>query len=463
MIITKKCLPRRTFLRGVGATLALPLLDSMVPALSATARTAANPVRRLGFIYFPHGSVSWAPEGHNTWTPPGAGGPLELSPILQRLEPVKSRTLVLTNMEHRNAQGNGTDGNAEHTRSNASWLSAARPKMTEGADVRLATTVDQIAAEKLCRDTRLPSLELTLENSFLVGNCDNGYNCVYVNTLSWSSPTTPLPMENNPRMVFERLFGDGGTVDERRAEMRRDRSILDSVTEDMARLVNSLGASDRVRVDQYVDAVREVERRIQRAEAQAGEATLTLPDRPVGIPETYDEHARLLLDLLLLTYQADITRVFSLQLGREQSARTFPWIGVNEGHHAVSHHQDDPRKIASIAAINTYHVELLSYFVEKLASTPDGDGSLLDHSMVLHGSGMSNGNLHNHKNLPLVLVGGGAGRLKGGRHIKFAELTPMANLLLGLLDKAGVPAESFGDSTARIDLEHEPLSLTSDA
>ena len=463
MIITKKCLPRRTFLRGVGATLALPLLDSMVPALSATARTAANPVRRLGFIYFPHGSVSWAPEGHNTWTPPGAGGPLELSPILQRLDPVKSRTLVLSNMEHRNAQGNGTDGNAEHTRSNASWLSAARPKMTEGADVRLATTVDQIAAQKLCRDTRLPSLELTLENSFLVGNCDNGYNCVYVNTLSWSSPTTPLPMENNPRMVFERLFGDGGTVDERRAEMRRDRSILDSVTEDMARLVNSLGASDRVRVDQYVDAVREVERRIQRAEAQAGESTLTLPDRPVGIPETYDEHARLLLDLLLLTYQADITRVFSLQLGREQSARTFPWIGVNEGHHAVSHHQDDPRKIASIAAINTYHVELLSYFVEKLAATPDGDGSLLDHSMVLHGSGMSNGNLHNHKNLPLVLVGGGAGRLKGGRHINFAELTPMANLLLGLLDKAGVPAESFGDSSGRVDLEHEPLSLTSDA
>ena len=463
MIITRKCLPRRTFLRGAGATLALPLLDSMVPALSATARTAANPVRRLGFIYFPHGSVSWAPEEQNTWTPRGKGGPLELSPILQRLEPVKSRTLVLTNMEHRNAQGNGTDGNAEHTRSNASWLSAARPKMTEGADVRLATTVDQIAARKLCRDTRLPSLELTLENSFLVGNCDNGYNCVYVNTLSWSSPTTPLPMENNPRMVFERLFGDGGTVDERRAEMRRDRSILDSVTEDMARLVNSLGAGDRVRVDQYVDAVREVERRIQRAEAQAGESTLTLPDRPVGIPETYDEHARLLLDLLLLTYQADITRVFSLQLGREQSARTFPWVGVNEGHHAVSHHQDDPRKIASIAAINTYHVELLSYFVEKLAATPDGDGSLLDHSMVLHGSGMSNGNLHNHKNLPLVLIGGGAGRLKGGRHIRFAELTPMANLLLGLLDKAGVPADSFGDSTGRVALEHEPLSLTSDA
>ncbi len=460
MIITKKHLPRRTFLRGVGATLALPLLDAMVPALSAAARTAANPVRRLGFIYFPHGSVSWADGSANRWTPPGEGGALELSPILQRLAPVKDQTLVLTNMEHRNAQGNGTDGNAEHTRSNASWLSAARPKMTEGADVRLATTVDQIAAGKLCRDNRLPSLELTLENSFLVGNCDNGYNCVYVNTLSWSSPTTPLPMENNPRVVFERLFGDGGTVDERRAAMRRDQSILDSVTDDMARLVGSLGASDRARVDQYVDSVREMERRIQRAEAQAGESTFTLPDRPVGIPETYDEHARLLFDLLLLTYQADITRVFSLQLGREQSARTFPWIGVNEGHHAVSHHQDDPEKMASIAKINTYHIELLAYFVDQLASTPDGDGSLLDHSMVLHGSGMSNGNLHDHKNLPLVLVGGGAGRLKGGRHIKFAELTPMANLLLGLLDKAGVPADSFGDSNGRVDLE--PLSLMTD-
>ena len=254
-----------------------------------------------------------------------------------------------------------------------------------------------------------------------------GYNCVYVNSLSWSSPTTPLPMENNPRMVFERLFGEGGTVDQRRAEMRKDRSILDSVTEDMSRLLRTLGASDRVRVSQYVDAVREVERRIQRAEEQASESTLALPDRPVGIPESYDEHAKLLFDLLVLTYQADLTRVFSMQLGREQSARTYPWIGVNEGHHGVSHHQDKPEKIAAIAKINAYHIELLSYFVEKLAATPDGDGSLLDHSMVLHGSGMCNGNLHDHKNLPLVLLGGGSGQLRGGRHIKYTELTPMAN------------------------------------
>ena len=461
MIITKKHLHRRTFLRGMGATVALPLLDSMVPALSAMAKTSANPVRRLGFIYFPHGSVSWAKGPQNQWTPPGEGGPLTLSPILQPLAAVQDQMIVLTNMEHRNAQGNGTDGNAEHTRSNASWLSAARPKMTEGADVLLATTVDQIAARRLCRDTRLPSLELTMENSFLVGNCDNGYNCVYVNTLSWASPTTPLPMENNPRLVFERLFGEGGTVDERRAEMRKDRSILDSVTEDMARLMRSLGAGDRTRVNDYVDAVREVERRIQRAEEQAGESTLALPDRPVGIPEEYDEHVKLMFDLLVLTWQADITRVFSLQLGREQSARTFSWIGVNEGHHGTSHHQDKPEKIAAIARINTYYSQLLAYFAEKLAATSDATGSLLDNSMVLHGSGMCNGNLHDHKNLPLVLLGGGAGRLRGGRHIKFPELTPMANLLLGLLDKAGVPADSFGDSDGRVELE--PLSLLSDA
>ena len=287
MIITKRCLPRRTFLRGMGATVALPLLDSMVPALTAMAKTSAGPVRRLGFVYFPHGSVSWAPGEQNQWTPRGDGGSFELSPILKPLASVKDQMIVLTNLEHQNAQGNGTDGNAEHTRSNASWLSAARPKMTEGADVRLATTVDQIAAKQLCRDTRLPSLELTVENSFLVGNCDNGYNCVYVNTLCWSSPTTPLPMENNPRLVFERLFGDGGTVDERRIEMRKDRSILDSVTEDMSRLMHTLGAGDRTRVSDYVDAVREVERRIQRAEKDAGQSTVALPDRPVGIPESY--------------------------------------------------------------------------------------------------------------------------------------------------------------------------------
>ena len=456
MMIRGMALPRRTFLRGAGAALALPLLDAMVPALSAAARTAANPVRRLGFVYFPHGSVTWSRE-QNLWTPAGDGRLGALPPILSSLAPYRDQVTVITNLEHKNAQGNGKDGNGEHTRANATFLSAARPKMTVRADVRLATTVDQIAARELCRDTRLPSLELALDSNFLVGNCDDGYNCVYVNTISWSSPTTPLPAETNPRRVFERLFGEGGSASEMRAETRTDRSILDAMTEDLARLRGVLGPGDRTRVGEYVDAVREVERRVQMAEQQAGQAGLALPERPIGIPETYDEHAKLMLDLQVLAYQADVTRVFSMMLGREQTARTFPWIGVSDGHHSVSHHQDVPEKIAAIAKINAYQVELFAYLLAKLHATPDGEGSLLDHSMLLYGSGIGNGNLHDHKNLPVLVAGGGAGQLKGGRHIRYAEQTPMANLLLGLLDKAGVSLEKFGDSTGRVDLE--PLSL----
>ena len=306
-------------------------------------------------------------------------------------------------------------------------------------------------------DTRLPSLELALDSNFLVGNCDDGYNCVYVNTISWSSPTTPLPTETNPRRVFERLFGEGGSEAEMRAEVLADRSILDAMLEDLARLRATLGAGDRTRVSQYLDSVREVERRIRIAEPQANQPGLALPERPVGVPESYDEHARLMLDLQVLAYQADITRVFSLMLGREQTARTFPWIGVSDGHHAVSHHQDNPEKIAAIARINAYQVGLFAYLLQRLAATPDGEGSLLDHSMLLYGSGISNGNLHDHKNLPILVAGGGAGRLGGGRHISYREQTPMANLLLGLLDRTGVHLDRFGDSTGRIDLE--PLSL----
>jgi Protein of unknown function (DUF1552) len=451
MMITKLHLPRRTFLRGMGATLALPLLDAMVPALSATAATAANPVRRLGFIYIPHGAVM------QKWTPGEEGRITELSPTLRALEGFQDQMIVPTNLEHRNAQGNGTDGNAEHTRSNAAWLSAARPKMTEGADVRLATTVDQIAAQELCKDTRLPSLELTVEPNFLVGNCDNGYNCVYVNSMSWRTPTVPLPMEGNPRLVFERLFGDGGSPGERLTQMHADTSILDSVVQDMKRLQRSLGATDRVKVVEYTDAIREVERRIQKTEQQAT-TELMLPTRPIGIPENFEDHVKLLFDLQVLAYQADITRVFTFMMGREQSQRTFPQIGINEGHHGVSHHQGNAQKIAMIEKINVYHLTLFRYFLEKMRATPDGDGNLLDHSMLLYGSGMSDGNMHNHVNLPLVVVGGGAGRLKGGHHIKYPEPVPMANLLVGLLDKAGVHLDKFGDSTDRINLE--PLSLT---
>ena len=456
MIIRKMALPRRTFLRGVGVTLALPLLDAMVPALSAVAKTVANPVRRLGFIYFPHGSVTWSKE-QNLWTPPGEGKLVELPPILSSLAPYRDQVTVVTNLEMKNAQGNGKDGNGEHTRANATYLSAARPKMTVRSDVRLATTVDQIAARELCKDTRLPSLELALDSNFLVGNCDDGYNCVYVNTISWSSPTTPLPTETNPRRVFERLFGEGGSAAEVRTEMRTDRSILDAMIEDLARLQGILGRGDRTRVSEYVDSVREVERRVQMAEKQAGQSGLAVPEHPIGIPETYDEHAKLMLDLQVLAYQADITRVFSLMMGREQTARAFPGIGVSEGHHTTSHHQDSPEKIAALARINAYQMGLFAYLLEKLHATPDGEGSLLDHSMLLYGSGLGNPNLHDHKNLPVVVAGGGAGQLKGGRHIKYAEETPMADLLLGLLDKAGVHLEQFGDSTGRVDFE--PLSL----
>lgn len=452
MIIRKMALPRRTFLRGLGAAIALPMLDAMVPALSATSKTAANPARRLGFIYFPHGSLSWAKGPQNLWTPPGSGRLIELSPILASLEPFRDQLVVLTNLEHRNAIGDGTDGNGAHTRSNASWLSAARPKRTAGADVGLATTVDQIAARELGKETRLPSLEMSLESNYVVGVCDAGYNCAYVNCMSWSSPTTPLPMENNPGVLFERMFGEGGDQGARQRQMRKNRSVLDSVSDAMARLQRTLGPADRTKMSEYMEAVREVERRIQKTEQQSP-SSLELVDRPVGIPGSYDEHAKLMFDMQLLAFQADITRVFTLMLGRELSPRTYPWIGVPEGHHGISHHQDDPKNLAKIAKINTYHTQLLAYFLTKLHATSDGDGSLLDHSMILFGSGMSNGNLHDQRNLPLVLAGGGAGRLQGGRHIRYTELTPMANLLLGLLDKAGIPLDKFGDSTGKIDLD----------
>jgi hypothetical protein len=455
--IAKIALPRRTFLRGVGATLALPLLDAMVPALTAQSRTAARTVRRMGFVYVPHGSVNWMTGEADKWTPREVGRIGQLTPILSPLAPVKDHLIIPTNLEHKNAQGNGTDGNAEHTRANATWLSATRPKMTEGADVELATTVDQWAARELCKDTRLPSLELSMETSFVVGNCDNGYNCVYMNTMSWASPTNPLPMENHPRAVFERLFGDGGSTAEVRRQTRKDRSILDSVVEDMTRVQKLLGAADRAKVDEYVGAIREVERRIQSAEKHA-ESSLTLPERPIGIPEQWDDHAKLMIDLQVLAFQADITRVFTFMLGREQNnSHTFPWIGVNEGHHNVSHLPETPEKFEKIVKIDTYHCTLLAYMLEKLHAIKEGDGSLLDHSMVLYGSGMGNGHHHSHFKLPIIVAGGLGGQLKGGRHVVYPEYVPMANLLLGLLDKAGVHLEKIGDSSGRIALD--PLSL----
>jgi hypothetical protein len=434
MIVTKKALPRRTFLRGAGATLALPLLDAMVPALTALAATPGKPVRRLGFVYMPMGAH--IPE----WTPAGEGTLGELSPSLRSLAPVVDQVTVITNLELKNAYP-GT-----HATSNAAFLSAARAKWTESSDYYLGTTVDQIAAREVGKDTRLPSLELAMDLLTTVGQCDNGYACVYQNNLSWSSPTTPLPAEAHPRLAFERLFGDGGSAEDRLAELRRKSSLLDWVREDISRLQTKLSASDRTKVNQYLDTVREVERRIQKAEASTAESSLPDLDRPVGVPAAYADHARLMFDLQVLALQGDVTRVITFQLARETSNRTYPEIGVSEPHHPLTHNGGNPEKLAQVAKINAFHVSLFAYFLQKLKSTPEGNGTLLDHSMYLYGSGMGNPDVHDHVNLPILVAGGG----KGGRHIRYAEPTPLANLHVTLLEKVGVRAESFADSRGTV-------------
>ena len=449
MIISKKALPRRTFLRGIGATLALPLLDAMVPSMTALAATPASPVRRLGFVYVPMGSDI------SRWTPPGEGGALtELSSTLSPLAPVMDQLTVISNLELKNAYP-GT-----HATSNAAFLSAAKAKWTESTDYYLGTTVDQIAAKQMGQETQLPSLELAMDLMEMVGQCDNGYACVYQNNLSWSSPTTPLPAEAHPRIVFESLFGEGGSAEDRRAALRRRASLLDWVREDISRLQRKLGPADRTKVSQYLDTVREVERRIQKAEAQTADNPLPDLDRPVGVPAAYADHAKLMFDLQVLALQADVTRVITFQLARETSTRTYPEIGVPDPHHPTSHHGNDPEKIAKIAKINQFHVSLFAYFLEKLKATPEGNGTLLDHSVYLYGSGMGNPNVHDHVKVPILVAGGAAGRIKGGRHIKYAEPTPMANLHLTLLDSVGVHLDSFADSTGKIDTLRDPISLT---
>lgn len=449
MIVTKKALPRRTFLRGLGVTLALPLLDAMIPALTAQAKSAAAParLRRLGFVYIPMGCDV------TRWTPPGEDALAQLSPTLAPLEPVKQHVTAITNLELRNAYP-GT-----HATSNAAFLSAARAKWTESSDYHLGTTVDQIAAQQIGRETQLPSLELAMDLLAMVGQCDNGYACVYQNNLSWSSPTTPLPAEAHPRLVFERLFGEGGSPAERRAALRRRASLLDAVTEEMARLERTLGPADRAKVNQYLDSVREVERRIQKAEADAAENPLPDLDRPMGVPAAYADHARLMFDLQLLALQGDVTRVLTFQLARETSNRTYPEIGVPDPHHPLTHHGNDPEKIAKVARINQFHVSLFAEFLQKLKATPEGDGTLLDHSLYLYGSGMGNPNVHDHTNLPILVAGGAAGRMRGGRHIHYAQPTPLANLHLTLLDKVGVRLDSFADSQGQVEDLFEPLPV----
>jgi hypothetical protein len=447
MFITKMSLPRRTFLRGMGAALALPLLDAMVPALSAAADTAAKPVRRLGFVYLPNG-VAMNFKGVNYWKPRGVGSDFEFSPILTPLSGFRDKLVVASGLSHHQADVLKDGANGDHTRGTSSWLTGVHPRHTEGADVLNGVSADQVAAAKLGRDTALPSLELATDLNYLAGSCENGYSCVYMNTLAWSSATTPLPTENNPRIVFERLFGEGGTSAQRVAQARERTSILDSVNDELGRLVRTLGPGDRSKVDDYVDSVREVERRIQRVETHAVTSAPAL-DRPMGIPERFDEHVKLMFDLQCLALQSDVTRVVTFMLGRELNFRTYPEIGITEGHHGLSHHSDDPNKLARYAKLNTYQAQLFAAFLERLRQTPDGDGSLLDHSMFLYGASLSNPNLHAHYDLPLLVVGDG---LKGGRHLTHPADTPMTNLLLAMLDKSGIPTEKLGDSTGRVDL-----------
>ena len=434
MILTTSPLPRRTFLRGMGASLALPLLDAMVPRLGA-----ATPVRRLGFVYIPMGAHL------PLWKPTTEGRLTELSPSLSSLTPHLDQITVVSNLELKNAYSQGN-----HATANCTFLAGVRAKPTDGPDYELGITADQIAAAQIGRTTQLPSLELATDFNYVVGNCDNGYACVYMNTLAWSTPTTPLPTEANPRVIFERMFGEGGTAAERKAELRRNASILDWVRDDVARLQGTLGSSDKTRVSQYLDSVREIERRIQQAERQdAGSVTASL-ERPIGAPAAWEDHVKLLFDLQALALQADITRVITFQLAREVSTRSYPQIGIADAHHPLSHHGNDPEKLVKLGKINAYHVSLFAYFLDRLKAIPDGDGSLLDHSLYLLGSGLGNSDRHDHTNLPALVAGGGAGTLKGGRHIEYREPKPLANLLLTMLDKAGVDVERFADSTGKI-------------
>jgi hypothetical protein len=441
--VTKKHLSRRTVLRGLGVSICLPLLDSMVPAQTPLAQTAANPKLRLALCFMPHGAVM------TNWTPVKRGSNFKLSRTLTPLAPYQDQVVVISNLAHKMAAPAGPgDNGGDHTRSPTVYLSGVHPKRTDGADIRAGVTIDQIAAMQIGQQTPLPSLELATEDfSGLVGSCDVGFSCAYMNTISWRTPTTPLPMEINPRVVFDRLFGDGATAEERLERIEQQRSILDAVTGQMHRLERNLGANDRNRVAEYLDTVREIERRIQLAEKQNANSTMEVPQSPTGIPDDHETHTKLMFDLMTIAFQADITRISTFMMAREVSYRTFPKLGISEGFHPASHHQNNPERLENLTKINTYHVGLVAYFLGRLKATPDGDGNLLDHSLVLYGSGMSNSNVHNHSPLPVFVAGSAVGQIKGGRHLLYPDETPMANLLLSILHKAGIQQDSVGDST----------------
>ena len=438
MFITKKYLNRRQLLRGAGAALSLPLLDAMAPALAQV--PVIQP--RLAFVYVPHGAIM------SDYTPDTTGRGFEFKPILKPLEQYRDRMNIVSGLGHQAA-----DTSAVHSLSPCTWLSGVRPKATLGSDAFAGVTADQFAARIIGQDTPLPSLELATEDhSGLIGACDRDYGCIYMNTLSWRTPTTPNPMEINPRKVFERLFGQGGSVEQRLARQAEDRSILDAVVKQANAMNARLGVDDQQKISDYLENIREIERRLQQAENQiARNADLVIPEAPAGIPFDYEEHLSLMFDLMVLAFQTETTRISTFMMARELSNRTYPQVGVFEGHHATSHHQNNAEKMAKNALIQAYHVTRFKEFVDRLDSIPEGDGTLLDNSIVLYGSNMSNSNAHDHYPLPAVLLGGGSGRIQGGQHISYDERTPMTNLVLTMLHKAGVEMGSLGDSTGIVE------------
>ena len=439
MVIRKLALPRRTFLRGIGATLALPFLDAMVPAMSARAPGAP----RFAAIYVGNGANMF------DWTPPTEGVGFECSPILKPIEHHRDRMLVFTGLDNYPATDQGDTG-GQHPRAAPAFMSSAHPKQTEGADVQAGTTVDQMIAERICRDSKLPSLEVAVDRNDVVGACDHGYACAYMNSMSWKSPTMPLPAETNPRFAFERLFGSGDTGEERLARVKEDRSILDGLTQEISRLSGRLGGPDRAKLGEYLGAIRDVEQRIVKAESTNSD--FEVPDRPVGVPETFREYAEVMFDLQVLAFQADITRVTTFMMARENINRSYNEIGLPEAHHSMSHHGNNPDMMRDFAKLNTYHVDTLAYYLDKLQSIPDGDATLLENTVVMYGKGMSDGNTHNNYSVPVVVVGGPQNGLQGNRHLVYPKGTPLANLSVSLMEKFGVNVESFGDSTGHLPL-----------
>jgi hypothetical protein len=440
MIITKKAIARRTVLRGLGASLALPLLDAMVPAFAPRTNAATTPVIRFGVVYVPNGIMM--PH----WMPDREGEGFELKSILKPFEPFRDQLLVLSGLK-------GVESDGPHARASTRFLTGVPSKRADGADLQAAVSMDQLIARAQGSHTQLASLELAVDGRDFAGSCDDGFSCAYTNTIAWSGPSTPLPMENSPRVVFERLFGDSGSTDGavRRARLERDASLLDSVADRVAALQRTVGPNDRSKISQYLDAVREIERRIQTAERQSARE-LPVLEQPRGVPATFGEHVRLMFDLQLLAYQTDLTRVVTFMLGREITGRTYPEIGVPDAHHPISHHQSDPDRLEKLTKINSYHATLFAEFIAKLRATPDGDATLLDRTMMIYGAGMADSNAHASKNLPITLVGGGLG-VKGGRHIKYADDTPLANLHLRLMDTMGVRIDQLGNSTGRLPIE----------